>query len=302
MDWDDIRILVQVGRANSFSAAAEALGSSKASISRRIAVLEQMAGRPLFRRTPHGTVLLPEAERIVARALRIERDILDLEQDLRDLGTDPGRLITIRVTEGVASYLLTPIVAGHALGPLARTAARDQLQLPPVRLVPYESAGGTDIDLLWTPQRAIPEGNPSDKIRKLAEFTFVPFISGRYRPDCHSPSTFAELASHPLLTHDSYVWFPDDGWTDWRRLLERTPQQTSVAWTSSLGHLILAGAGVGLLPTYSVQYSDELKRLDVAVPQMVASLWMRCREDAYADPHVRKCADTLYRLFAGAEW
>ncbi|WP_312161923.1 LysR family transcriptional regulator [Phenylobacterium sp.] len=73
MDTDSLRTFLAIHRAGGFSAAAEQLNRSQPAISRRIALLENELGAPVFERTAAGVmlsqlgqVLLPHAERVLA--------------------------------------------------------------------------------------------------------------------------------------------------------------------------------------------------------------------------------------------
>ncbi len=54
INWDDLRFVVAVARHATMQAAAEALGSNTATVSRRIQRIEGALGQRLFRRTPRG--------------------------------------------------------------------------------------------------------------------------------------------------------------------------------------------------------------------------------------------------------
>src|SRR5258708_36815354 len=75
MDLDEIRTFVAIARVRSFSHAAGSLRRSQPAISRRIELLEQELGAPLFERlrtgavlTDAGVTLLPYAEAALAAA------------------------------------------------------------------------------------------------------------------------------------------------------------------------------------------------------------------------------------------
>lgn len=58
-DPSALRLLDEVARSGSFTAAAELLGYTQSAISRRVAALERAAGGPLFERLPRGVRLTP---------------------------------------------------------------------------------------------------------------------------------------------------------------------------------------------------------------------------------------------------
>src|SRR4051794_8235000 len=57
VNWDDLRYLVALSRAGSLAAAARQLKVDPATVSRRLAALEEALGTQLAQRTPEGLVL-----------------------------------------------------------------------------------------------------------------------------------------------------------------------------------------------------------------------------------------------------
>ena len=87
-DTDALRLLDEVARSGSFTAAAELLGYTQSAVSRRVAALERAAGGPLFERLPEGVRLTPAGRALHRHAL----DVLDrLVRAGRGAGRDPRR-------------------------------------------------------------------------------------------------------------------------------------------------------------------------------------------------------------------
>lgn len=301
MDWDDIRLVFEIARTGSFSAAAEAMQTSKPTISRRIAALEQRAQVQIFRRTPYGASLSADGEKLLKIAAQVEQGVVEFEKVFSNLGQS-RREIRVASSEGVASYLLMPVIANQELGPLGSAAKRLALNLSQIRLVPSH-APNCDIKLRWLGTGQLPDGKATDRVVRLANIAFVPFCSKSPAgaidalPDC-----FDKLAErHRLITHDAYRAFDDGGWREWHRLTEQGALFTS--WTSAVGHLTLNGAGIGLLPAYATHYAAGFQKIDeFAIPKMTANLWMVCEEETYQEPAVMRSFSALRRLFAEASW
>ncbi len=303
MDWNDIRLIAEIARTGSFSAAAEVLGISKPTVSRRVAFLEQTAKAKIFRRGPHGASLTATGEQLVRHAAPIRDAAVDFEQVLRSMGSGGRPLITARMTEGVASYLITPALTGTRLGPLGQSADRLRTRLPAMRLLPMTTAESTDISLIWKSSNDAPECAPTDKVCKLADIRFVPFHGGDYGQKRRAINKFSELRHHQLVTLHAYRSLFDDDWEDWNDLISAaTSEAIAVEWSSAVAFHVRGGAGVGLLPTYSPMYTDGLLRVDVPTPSMYGRLWLSCSEDAYKDPAIRECVSTLRQLFHDADW
>jgi DNA-binding transcriptional LysR family regulator len=66
LDWNDVRYLLAAARAGSTLAASRALKVSQTTVARRIAVLEEALGVPLFQRNHTGYRPTPEAEALMA--------------------------------------------------------------------------------------------------------------------------------------------------------------------------------------------------------------------------------------------
>jgi DNA-binding transcriptional LysR family regulator len=131
---DDIHVLLAVAETGSFSAAARTLQVGQATVSRRVALLEERIGKPLFERGRHGATpteaalaLLPAARETARWAGEFER--IAAGQDASIAGT-----VRIAAPPGVAVEVLAPFA-----GVLAGT-------LPEIRLEII--AGIEHIDLL----------------------------------------------------------------------------------------------------------------------------------------------------------
>lgn len=110
MDWNDLRYFLAVAQGGSLSSAAQQLGVSVSTVSRRIDTLEQSLKLRLFRPhrdgydlTPDGQGLLPAAEQAAAEMRHFER---------KAKGAD-GRATPVRIDapELIAQDLLMPAIA-----------------------------------------------------------------------------------------------------------------------------------------------------------------------------------------------
>jgi len=115
IDWDLIRLFLQVAHSGSLSKAAQLLSQSQPTLSRQIQQLEQQTGVQLFKRTPRGLVLseaaarlLESAEAMQDAADRFARLVMGMEERIR------GDL-RISVSEIVGIYYLPPALAQFQL-------------------------------------------------------------------------------------------------------------------------------------------------------------------------------------------
>ncbi|GAA3031706.1 LysR family transcriptional regulator [Streptosporangium longisporum] len=125
-DVEGLRLLDTVARTGSFTAAAASLNYTQSAVSRRIAVLEQRAGGPLFERLPRGVRLTPAGEALHHHARVVLNRLTRAEEELAGIhGGYRGRL-------RVGAFA----TANVALVPGALRAFREDF--PDVELVPVE--------------------------------------------------------------------------------------------------------------------------------------------------------------------
>lgn len=95
MDLLGLRVLREVARCGSISAAADALDYTQPAISRQLAALERSAGRPLVERTARGTRLTRPGEVLLRRAEAVLTELEGARADLDSLRDDEERPLRI---------------------------------------------------------------------------------------------------------------------------------------------------------------------------------------------------------------
>jgi DNA-binding transcriptional LysR family regulator len=93
LDTRRLKVLCEVARHGSFSAAAEALGYTQPAVSRQIATLEAEVGAVLVRRVPQGAVLTDAGRLLSERGAAVLSSLRDIEDELHALlGMEGGTL------------------------------------------------------------------------------------------------------------------------------------------------------------------------------------------------------------------
>ena len=106
LDVRRLRVLREVARCGSFSAAAESLGYTQPAISRHVALLEQETGATLLERRPGGVRLTDAGELLVAHTDAILARLSDAEEALDALlGLRAGRLRMSTLTSAAATIV-----------------------------------------------------------------------------------------------------------------------------------------------------------------------------------------------------
>jgi DNA-binding transcriptional LysR family regulator len=145
LDSRRLRVLREVARQGSFSAAAESLGYTQPAISRQIATLEAEVGTTLIRRVPKGAVLTDAGTLLADRAEAILARLDDVENELRALaGLEGGRLRMATFASAASSIVPVAIAAFRERHPAVEL---NVVMSDPIDSMPRLRAGELDLAL-----------------------------------------------------------------------------------------------------------------------------------------------------------
>jgi DNA-binding transcriptional LysR family regulator len=145
LDTRRLRVLCEVAKHGSFSAAAATLGYTQPAVSRQIATLEAEAGTILVLRVPQGAVLTDAGQLLVKRAEAILASLVDAETELRALaGLEGGRLRLASFASAASSILPLAIARFRARFPAVELTIA---MADPIDSLPRLRAGELDLAL-----------------------------------------------------------------------------------------------------------------------------------------------------------
>ncbi len=262
MNWDDVRIFLAVARAGQILGAAKRLELNHATVSRRIASLEEALKAKLFRRLTTGSELTPAGERFYAVAERMEADMIAARAEIADEGEDITGTVRIGAPDGFGVVFLAP-----RLGELTRQHRQLKIQLVPV---PRSfSLSRREADIAITVERPT-EGRLV--AAKLVDYTLGLYASKAYVAEHGMPAERADLARHRLIGYvpdlviNPTLDYAAEFSADW---------DASFAISSALGQVeaVRSGAGIGILHTYIARAAADLVQV-ASIPTIRRSYWL----------------------------
>jgi DNA-binding transcriptional LysR family regulator len=255
MNWDDVRIFLAVARAGQFLGAARRLELNHATVSRRIAALEEALRAKLFRRLTTGSELTPAGTRFLDIAERMEADMIAARSTLAGEGDDISGTVRIGAPDGFGVAFL----AKH-LGSL--TAAHRELTIQLVPVPRSFSLSRREADIAITVERPT-EGRLV--AGKLVDYTLGLFASRAYADANGLPKSAAELKNHTLIGYvPDLIVSPSLDYD-----AEFSPEwRSAFAISSALGQAeaVRAGAGIGILHTFIARSMPDLMPVDIVAP------------------------------------
>jgi len=255
MNWDDVRIFLAVARAGQILGAARRLGLNHATVSRRVAALEQDLNVRLFRRLTTGSELTQAGEHLLGVAERMEEDMIAARADLAGEGDEISGTVRIGAPDGFGVAFLAP-----RLGELTERHPTLSVQLVPV---PRSfSLSRREADIAITVERPT-EGRLV--AAKLVDYTLGLYASKNYLAKHGGPASLDELKAHRLVGYvNDLVISPALDYASEFMPSWRAGFQVS----SALGQTaaVRSGAGIGILHTFVARDYDDLVQVPVAPP------------------------------------
>src|SRR5215208_431712 len=152
LDVKRLRVLHEVARQGSFSAAAEALSYTQSAVSQQIAALERETGSTLVDRGARGIRLTDAGEALVRHADGILTRITDAEQELEAIaGLRGGRVRVASFATAGSTFVPHAIATFHEQYPEVEISLKES---DPEESVPALKAGQLDIAILFEPHGA----------------------------------------------------------------------------------------------------------------------------------------------------
>jgi DNA-binding transcriptional LysR family regulator len=297
MDLNEIVVFARVVETGSFTAAGQALGLPKSTVSRKIAQLEERLDARLLQRTTRKLNLTEVGRAYYERCQRIVADIAAAEQLVSELQQAPRGLIRITAPVDIGGQYLGTMVAEF----LASTPEVS------IELVLADRVFDLVDERLDLGIRFGPLPDSTLVARRLGSMRSMLVASPAYlarRPAPTSPDQ--------LLQHDLSLFVPNSRLRLWKLRgpkgaeLDLTPSGRVVANSMfPVRDAVRAGAGITLLPDFAISGDLESGRLVRVLPQ-----WCTGEVELFAvypstrnlSPKMRALLDFLTRRLTPPPW
>jgi DNA-binding transcriptional LysR family regulator len=248
-----------VVESGSFSAAAEAMGVSKAAVSRQIARLEASVGLKFLDRTTRTIALTPAGRQIYDRCARILDEVNEANQVLSGMTSRPRGELKINAPVVSSLFRVTEVIPDFLK------------RYPEVRI--YLNLSDSKADLLrgrfdvafWVDE---PYDAALEAV-KLCEFEMALAASTEYLKRNGRPATAAELKDHQCLI-ENHLSRPGE----WRLSADQIVAVNRSPLTSNSVRVtreaMLADMGVAYLPRFLIEEDLAAGRLELLLPHIVS--------------------------------
>jgi len=269
MDWESVRIFLEVARAGQFLKAAKHLRLNHATVARQVTALERSLNVKLLERHTSGCVLTAAGDALVVAAERAESELLKVGASIGGAAEAISGTVRVGAPDGLGNYFLA-----DQLGALAARHPGLIIQLVPLPRTFSWSRREADI--------AITLDRPKQGrliVSKLTDYTLSVYAAKRYLAREGQIGKQSDLTGRLFVTH-----------------VEDFAYSRALDYASALGRLmsrryecggvvaqmeaVRSGHGVGILHDYAARRYPELQRLLPDV-RFVRSYWLTSHPDTH---------------------
>lgn len=276
MDWDKVRIFLEVARTGQILGAAKRLKLNHATVARQLTALEKDLKTKLLNRQTTGSSLTPAGVALLAAAERAESELLRVGSQLSSAADKIAGTVRIGAPDGLGNYFLADKLGAFA-------ADNPDLVIQLVALPRTFSLAKREADMVVTVERP-DEGKLI--CTKLTDYTLSFYASDDYLARSPAVKKVSDLSEHLLITyiHDIIFSRALDYASTLSDLITRRFECGSV-----IGQLeaVRAGHGVGILHDYAAQRYPELRRI-LPADCFTRTYWLISHPDTHDTRRVRE--------------
>jgi len=293
LELSGLRTLVALSDEGSVLGAANTLGTSRGTVRRRLAQLEEAVGLPLHTRGAERVFLTTAGEVLVERTQALLNSLQDTLTEVHAAAEAPVRSLRVLAQDGLPPALLVATI-------LAGSARNPQLQLDlDFSAAPLEgNAHQYDVVVHIGP----PPERGFHVTRQLLAIPEILVASRDYLAAHGAPTTPGALSDHRLLSwkppgEDPVTWVMADGQT-----LQMEPMLIS-SDIHLIRHMAYAGAGIARLLEAGVPAPEDASLVQVLPDAFSRTVPMRLLipEGLHRTPRIRRVIRLLEEMGLGLE-
>jgi DNA-binding transcriptional LysR family regulator len=301
MNWDDIKIFLEVARAERLSTAAKRLSMDASTVSRRLHKLEESIATKLFDRTQDGHVLTADGDMLLTSACKMEQDAQHALSNIHSNNEDNCGLVRIGMTEALGNFFVSPNL-------LSLQQHFPNIDVHLLLFSRYVKISRNEADIAIAVERP---KSTSMIVSKLCDYKLQLYVHHNYLNNNLDASVEQNLAipSHGItldnLTEQKWVTYVDNLlFTDQLSYVKELEQyldgefKANFSSTSIISQYfaIKSGLGIGILPCFLAEQDKSLIKLHSEEISITRSFWLVTHPESKRLSHVNTVWQYLKKL------
>jgi len=285
MNWDDIKIFLEVARSERLSEAAKRLTIDASTISRRLHKLEETLKTKLFERTLDGHVLTQNGQRMLNSARRMEQNADNALDELKNHNKPNSGCVRIGITEAFGHFFVAP-----NLLTLQQKYPNIHIDLLPFSRFVKISRNEADIAIAVERPKST-----SMIVTKLCDYKLQLYGHPNYLQQLKHSISINTLSTHKWVSYIDNLLF-----TEQLSYLKELHTETNPNFRStsiiSQYQAIKSGLGIGILPCFLAAQDNNLVKLCIDDIEIIRSFWLVTHPESKRLSHVATVWDYLKQL------
>jgi DNA-binding transcriptional LysR family regulator len=275
MNWDDIKIFLEVARSERLSIAAKRLMIDASTLSRRIHKLEESFSTKLFERTVDGHVLTQDGTKLLKFARRMELDASQAFDEIKENKSLNSGRVRIGVTEAFGSFFIAPHLTN-----LKEKFPNIQIELVHFARDVKISRNEADIAIAVEKPKST-----STIIAKLCDYQLQLYGHASYLNAIKSKVTISNLSKYQWVSYVDNLLFTEQLSYLKELNADIQPSFQSTSITSQYS-AIKSGLGIGILPCFLAEQDASLVKLCSDEIKLVRSFYLVTHPESKRLSHV----------------
>ncbi len=290
MNWDDIKIFLEVVRTERLSEAAKRLSVDASTISRRLHKLEESLSTKLFERTVEGHILTKDGKRLLNFASQMEQNAQNAFEVIKSHNRDNAGCVRIGVTEAFGNFFIAP-----NLRKLQQEFPLIQIDLLPFSRFVKISRNEADIAIAVEK----PKGT-SMIVTKLCDYKLQLYAQKDYCQQFAHPIALTQLNEHPWVSYVDNLLFTEQLAYLKEVFATQVSQPITPVFrsTSIIGqyNAIKSGLGIGILPCFLAEQDKSLVKLCAHDISIIRSFYLVTHPESKRLSHVSTVWNYLKKI------
>lgn len=287
MNWDDIKIFLEVARSERLSTAAKRLSIDASTLSRRVHKLEESLSTKLFERTVEGHKLTQNGDKLLQFARQMELNASQAFKNITDENIQNSGQVRIGVTEAFGSFFISP----HLIA-LQESFPNIDIELLHFSRNVKISRNEADIAIAVEKPK-----NTSTIISKLCNYQLQLYGNQTYLDKVMGRIDLSQLSSYRWVSYVDNLLFTEQ--LSYLKELDSNikPHFQSTSITSQYT-AIKSGLGIGILPCFLAEQDKSLIKLCSNEIKVIRSLYLITHPESKRLSHVNSVWQYLKQLVA----
>jgi len=279
MNWDDIKIFLEVARAERLSIASKRLAMDASTVSRRLHKLEESIATKLFDRTQEGHVLTADGELLLETACKMEQDAEHALASIQNNNEENCGQVRIGVTEALGNFFVSPNL-------LALQEQHPKIDIHLLLFSRFVKISRNEADIAIAVERP---KSTSMIVSKLCDYKLQLYVHQDYLNKQPQGIALEKLADQKWITYVDNLLFTEQ--LSYLKELDHylgSKLKPAFSSTSIISQYfaIKSGLGIGILPCFLADQDKDLIKLHNQNISINRSFWLVTHPESKRLSHV----------------